>query len=340
MIAPLAYLCLFHRGTPPILYVISALAGLLLGTILLGVLLRWNFKPFFTFVFLRLPRYLNIQDGMMFPIRKVHFFIVSILAAINTYWISLRLVEEWQASGRRLALAARGWAEKYFIEIAMLLSSIFIFRTALGRSDTPHVAKCSLLIYLLFFHICIRYIFGPIILSRRRLKIAAKGLAVLITSLLILMCSYNMYVNNVISTVLPLGKDDSEFIYKDCRDTIIFLREHLEEDEYFLTFTNYAIWYYFVNKPSPTRFPAIFFATPDFYQKEIVRDLRLKDVKYVLYRSESDKSVIIDDIENQVRLPIVFDFIRNNYVFLKKIDENHIYAKIDRTNRPYSAFNN
>jgi len=149
-----------------------------------------------------------------------------------------------------------------------------------------------------------------------------------------------MYVNNVISTVLPLGKDDSEFIYKDCRDTIIFLREHLEEDEYFLTFTNYAIWYYFVNKPSPTRFPAIFFATPDFYQKEIVRDLRLKDVKYVLYRSESDKSVIIDDIENQVRLPIVFDFIRNNYVFLKKIDENHIYAKIDRTNRPYSAFNN
>ncbi len=90
--------------------------------------------------------------------------------------------------------------------------------------------------------------------------------------------------------------------------------------------TSEAAWYYFLERPSPTRFPIVWFAMPHFYQQEIVEDLEEKNVKYILM-SNAHWANRIDRVSSKARLPIVRDHIHVNYAPLGMIDDHEIWVR-------------
>ena len=90
--------------------------------------------------------------------------------------------------------------------------------------------------------------------------------------------------------------------------------------------TSEASWYYFIRKPCPIRFPIVWFAMPYFYQSEIVEDLKKSRVKYILYKNDA-RSNRFGGFGNEVKLPVVVDYIKKNYCFFIKINDNEIWIK-------------
>jgi hypothetical protein len=123
---------------------------------------------------------------------------------------------------------------------------------------------------------------------------------------------------------------DSAFVPQDYKTAIAFLKENLGPGENFMTLTNEASWYYYVGRPCPSRFLVVWFAMPDFYQREVVRDLETKGVKYILYRN-SFWTNSIDSIPNEKRLPILFRYVNEHYRFCRDLNGNEIWIKVSST---------
>ena len=71
---------------------------------------------------------------------------------------------------------------------------------------------------------------------------------------------------------------------------------------------------------------------PNFYQEEIVKDLAASNVKFILYQNNY-WSNRIDKFNIKNRLPLVMNYIKNNYSFHKKINQNILWTK----NSPYTG---
>jgi hypothetical protein len=110
------------------------------------------------------------------------------------------------------------------------------------------------------------------------------------------------------------------------KKTIEFLKKNLKKDEYFYSLTSEGTWYYFIDRPCPTRFPSTVLATPNFYQKEVVRDLGEKGdkVKYIIFRNNLWTNNL-DFIPNEKRYPYLIEYIKENYEFYKLIDDQEIW---------------
>jgi len=137
---------------------------------------------------------------------------------------------------------------------------------------------------------------------------------------------YRIYKYELLEKNFPYNKNDSDFIPDNYKNTITFIKNNLGENDNFFTMTSEAIWYYYINKPSPTKFPVVWFAMPYFYQEQVVRDLKNNNVKLLLYKNKHWANAI-DGFTSQERLPIIDQYIRNNYSILKIIDENELWIK-------------
>ena len=89
--------------------------------------------------------------------------------------------------------------------------------------------------------------------------------------------------------------------------------------------TSEASWYYFLNKPSPTKFPVIWFAATDFFQKDIIHDLSIRKVEIILLKNKSNFNSI-DGIDSEKRFDIVYKFIKMNYHKDIEINSNELWV--------------
>ena len=106
---------------------------------------------------------------------------------------------------------------------------------------------------------------------------------------------------------------------------IFALKGEMKPADDFFTMTSEASWYYYLDKPCPTRFPYIWTAAPEEFQREIVQDLSLKKVKWVLFRDD-DWSGWIDGISNEEKFPVVARFIRGNYHPFQSVEGREIWV--------------
>ena len=325
IVSPVLYFFFFRRSIFRIHYLTSTFLGLLSAILLLGLLLRGGFVEFFKFTFLIMPRYKELSDGKVYPIHDIWFLVTCILIAANFYWVIFKLMKEFHLNSRKLVSSIKSFMEKYLIEFCLLLLSIFTFRSALGRSDWEHVAYNSPTTYILSAYIFIKYYFHNIIHRYRLKKLFSYFLAFLIIYISSFYI-YRIYNENLLVENFPLKIRDSEFIPDNYKATILFLRNNLSDEDEFVTMTWETSWYYFIDKPCPVRFYDVWLATPYFYQNEIVEGLRKSNVKFILYKNDS-KSNRFDGFSNEIRLPKVIDYIKQNYVFFKKIDDNEIWIK-------------
>ena len=306
-------------------FAVSTCMGILAGILVIGGLIDWEFSEFVQYVFVIMPKYKELIEGTVYPIKDIGYLFFVCMIAFNLFFIVYRLLVE--VYGRETFF--RGFLEfieRHLIEIGLLILSIFFFRSALGRSDWGHVIYSSSLSYILSIYLAIKYWFQPLLSQHDRVRKTAVYVLVVGVIGVALFSLYRINQENVIMENFPLNVEDAEFIPANYQETIKFIKRELASNENFFTMTNEGAWYYFLDKPYPTRFPVDLYAGPSFYQQEIVRDLERNSVKLILYRNNHWANHI-DGFTSQKRLPIVDNYIRTNYAILKKIDDNELWIK-------------
>lgn len=327
VLSPVIYLSFFHRHRLRIPYLASSLAGVLAGLLVLGLLLREGFWDFLTFTFRIVPHYKDLLDGKVYPIHSLPGLTCTILIAANTYWVTLQFLRVLQSNNGNVLRTLPAFLEMYLTELCLLLLSIFIFRGALGRSDVGHVVYNSYLSSILFIYIVVKH-YLPHLLQRPGYRTRCSYGAVSVMILFSGVCLYRIYTWNLITYNFPVMVSDSRIIPEHYKATIAFLKNNLTLDDDFLTMTSEGCWYYFLDKPCPTRFPLACFAATQFYQHEVVEDLKQARVKFILYRNNSSASRIYG-FSAEVRQPIIVDYIKQHYRFYTMIDDNELWIKVE-----------
>ena len=301
------------------------LGGYVAGIIGIGFAIEWAYYDFFQYVSILL-RYEPLMNGLVYPFKDVRFLAPVTLFALTLYWLTHRFVSYQRSKeGGWLGKVKEFYAE-YFLEILLLLLSIFYFRKALGRADTGHLSVVLFPIVILGTYVVIKHYLSPV-LGRTKSGyrvVSTAALSMLIVFFLVL--AFNPRGNWSKWYKLPIGLPDRAFIPENYSETISFLKDNLGANEQFLTMTSEASWYYFLNRPCPIRFSVIYHAMPQFYQSEIVQDLEKSNVKFVLYKN-SHWANAVDGFDIEDRLPSVVKYIKDNYVFYNMIDDNEIWMR-------------
>ncbi|VAX34046.1 hypothetical protein MNBD_NITROSPIRAE03-129, partial [hydrothermal vent metagenome] len=300
---PALYLLYFYKVNLRRYFLFSSFLGLLSAVLLMGFLLHGGFTEFFRYVFLTMPRYKGLMSGKVYPVFDKLFLAVSVLIAANTFWVVFKFMQELHLNNGRLRVSVRSFMEKYLLEFSMLILSLLLFRSALGRSDWPHVTYSLPVTYILSIYIVIKHYSHKFLRGYAFTKTYTCLLAAVVTVIFSLGI-YQIYRGDQIKENFPLGVKDSEIIPDNYKATISFLKNNLTPDESFFTMTAEASWYYFIDRPSPCRFPVIIFAMPYFYQNEVVKELEKNNVKFVLYRN-SHRASRFDGFSNEERLPVI-----------------------------------
>ena len=307
-----------------IYFFLSAFVGISSSIIFIGILLKGNFSPFIEYLML-LPQYKGFLDGCKYPINRFFFIGVCSIIAFNFYWITTIFLVKIYHNKSHFFSGVFEFVKENLIEITVLILSVFTFNNALSRSDLGHIIYSTMLTYCFFSYILFTHVL-PLTIFRWIQQKYIKQLTVLTIVVIISFFFYSIIFVNSIKTKFPFGVDDSKWIATSYARTADFLIKNLNKDEDFLTLTNEAIWYYLVNKPCPVRFPVIWFAAPEPYQKEVVEDLKTKNVKYIIFNN-SHWANSIDGIPNKKKLPIIYEYVKKNYIFYKKIYDNELLIR-------------
>jgi len=337
LILPLIFYYILRNRKQRVYFMFAISSGMLFGIFLLTLLLREGFYDFFEYVFRILPKYKGFLDGRVFPINSGLFFFPCIIMAFNTYWIAYRFLKELYINHDIVLLSLKSFVRNYLAEIGMFILSFFTFASALDRSDLYHVAYSSVLMYCLLFFILIKYVipsFSHVTFQVQKVKVL---MGIVITSFTVLLV-IRIFTRDLIKINFPYGIEDSQLIPESYKSTIFFLKKNVNQNNEFITMTNEPIWYYFIDRPCPIRFPVIWFAAPDFYQKEVVNNLKKRNVNFILYNNKFVTNINFFDGSKPLNiLPIITDYIRNNYVFYKNFDGNEIWIRKEKLNQSLNS---
>lgn len=306
-------------------YAASSALGILSGVLLLEVITRGGLLVLIKHVYVTEPRYFGLLNGFIYPIAQLPWKATLILVAVNAYWVAFKLLQQYHFSERDVVKTSRGFTDAHFPEFALLVLSLLLFTSAVVRPDWPHMAVGSAFPYLLTAVILARHYF-----SRMPQKIT-KAYAILVAVGLLVWSVFG--VNRILDQELigenfPFKTPDSEFVPSNYNETVDFLKSNLAADEYFLALNSDGMWYYLVDKPCPIRFSDVFYAATDFYQREVVEELKHKKVKFIIYQNDYWTNMI-DGFPTADRLPIIVRYVNEDYEPYTLIDDNEIWrAKV------------
>jgi hypothetical protein len=301
-------------------YLASSALGILAGVLLVNTLTRGNLAALITDSLVIEPRYFGLFSSLPFPIYLLPWKATLLLLAADTYWMALAFVKAYHSSGTKAGDALRCFTDTHFGELALLVLSLLVFSSALYRCDWPHMATGAVLPYLLASVILARHYFPRMPLRIRKPYPGLLAIGMLAWSAYGISCIFS---EGLIAKNFPIRVSDSELVPDRFWGTVEFLKSNLAQDETFFTLTSEGIWYYLLDKPCPTRFPLAYMAATDFYQREVVEDLKRKKVKYIIYENDY-WSNNIDGIPTTRRLPIVDQYIMDKYEPVPMIDDNKI----------------
>lgn len=326
-IAATGFLLLVHllllRGTKG-RWLWPTLLGFLAGLGLLGIAIKGAYGPFAEYVFRVLPRLDPLMNGFIYPFHDPRFLLPVVCLSGVLYWLVWGLLGSLTAPMTGLLEKAKKFCLRHLMEILLLLLSVACFKRALGRSDLGHLADALGPITILLTYILIRHGLCPILKRIRAEEKVVTGVVVVIFLALAIVLVPK--TNWATWYRFSLGMPDEELIPNNYIETIAYLKTHLPPGESFMTMTSEGSWYYFLDRPCPTRFQVIYQAMPPFYQQEVVEDLEAKKVGYILLRNGHWANEM-EGFSNEVRIPLVFQYIVKNYSLLTKIEDNEIWIR-------------
>jgi hypothetical protein len=307
-------------------YVIPIVAGYIAGIVAVGFFIQWAYYDFIKFVFIIMPQYKDLMDGLIYPFRKIQYLIPVIMLSADLYWLLCRYQSFFAKDGGGFFYTLKLFFQRYSVEFLLLFLSAFYFKGVLGRADHGHIYTAVMPTVMLTIYIIGRHYVMPFIKklpNRNLVSFVATAFAAIM-----LLFLYLPRFNPLQWYRFPLGIRDEQIISRECLEAASFVKKNLNENEYFMTLTSEGSWYYFIDKPSPTRFSVLYFALPPFYQEEVVNDLKKKNVKFILYKSGHWVNYL-DGVSTEERFPIIVDYVKKNYSFFKNIGDNELWIKND-----------
>jgi len=281
--------------------------------LLLGTLLRWDYVSFVDYVFLKIPAYKELMDGLPFPRDYRSIFYCTLMAA-NLIWLCFRFCREYYKNNQEIRRAVKGLFDNHFVSVLLLVISVAFFRSALGRFDIYHEKYVATPLFLLFFYnVCFSFDFSVKRSVYYRFLIGSVAVLAIISGVNL----FRSFQREGFFYRLVCRTSDHQLIPSEYHQAIEFLSKNLKATETFVTLSSEASWYYFVNKSCPVRFPVIWFAATNDFQREFIKQIENQsNIKYIIYKTPVDYIGTYFDsgFGIEKRCPLVFEYINKDFV--------------------------
>lgn len=221
------------------------------------------------------------------------------------------------------ALARGGARPALLAQVFVACLAFMYFRSALGRSDPPHVKYASSFAYIgLVFALCA--LLGPSLATRTRqvrglAVVMAAGLAALVWSIYWPSIDARAVATAPARLAALIAAPDDAYLSPTERRVRDRWRELSRDDACAFTFTSEAAWVFLLRKPSCGRHSIVWFASAAPLQDEVIRDLDTYQPSHILLRSPGWPNAI-DGIDNARRLPALSAAIARSYTPVEHID--------------------
>ena len=210
--------------------------------------------------------------------------------------------------------------------IFIFIISIITYKTALGRSDGPHIRSVTGLPMLLLGIITLNLIFDFILKNKKYLKIFQnvanfKNTLIFMFILLSIFFLPNLNFQNIISfksSVKNYVNLSDEFFLTERQNLLIKRYNNLTiEDKCVLIFTYDAAIPYLLKKPSCNKYYFVWNIGNKKNQNLFIKSIENRKPNFILLGGQYKNPISIG-LEPHERLPIIHNFIMKNYV----LDEN------------------
>lgn len=308
-------------------FLVGAIPGMTMAIHGFILVIGTGIPYFLDYYFLKLPGFKELVDGIPYDINGFPFLVTLVLIALPVCWLAHRFFYAAIFSNGNIKENIGEFARHYFLEIILATMTVFYFRSALGRSDYYHLAYVSVLIYLLFFYFLFRRVLRPLFDRMSKKRMVAQ-IAFVAIGLIGVVGFFRLFSNNayLLRANFPIGIADEIYLKDDYEQMIELIKETLSEDEHFYTLTNELCWYYFIDKPAPSRHHLINFTSPYFFQEELIQDLEKNNVKLILYNNE-DPFNHFDNVGFRDRVPLVTDYVHEHYMFFRQIGRQELWIR-------------
>ena len=223
--------------------------------------------------------------------------------------------------------------ESKIMILLLFISSIIFFKTALGRSDTPHIKYSSglyifiiyfTLIFLSFTFVAKKEFFKKIINFIRE-KNYVIFISIFILIFISIMTSSHKSIKNLLNVeknIKSLVKADNEkFLSAKKIDFINKFRILSKNDTCTQVFTGDISITYLLGKPSCTQFFVPSHIITGWTEARFISQLKDKSPQFIVYSSSNNWLIDRRNMKN------ADEFIKKNYFFFKKIYDWEIYKK-------------
>lgn len=309
---------------------IPTVAGVLLGIVILGLALKWDFAGFITYV-TYVSKYKEYLDGTVFDRQpfgaNVVFFLLSALILIGLTVVvrSYRKLKDYKSKlsqklGQTFILSASAF-EKYMPEFMLAVSSLVFIRSAIGRADLGHYAYSVIWLYILLIYVAIRY-WSSLVKFRTAFIVATVFLSLSVS------IYYTGAVKriNISHTVFPIAAQDSQLVPQDYQQAAGYIKNNLRPDQTFLTLTSEGIWYYLVGHKSPLQYPIIWYAFTQEQRERVASQLSVNsDIKYIVVNDNWTTN--FDYVPNEARYPELYKVFLEKYTFKIAFGSQQIWER-------------
>ncbi len=223
--------------------------------------------------------------------------------------------------------------------MALTLFALITQRSALGRADFPHQYFSAFLIAPLLVAVGVLMV-APL---RRLWKGGSLSTRLFLGTLLLLVLPLSMFalwipdllnarLDNV--TTFRPRKSGIGFTDKAGDETraridsvVAAIHRHVVVGKPMFDFSNQPAFYFFADRPNPTRFYQVPVMSPVEYQREVIGDLERHKPRLVLRKSPENYDQF-DGIPNDVRAQAVARYINSNYRFTEQVRGIELWTRI------------
>lgn len=219
------------------------------------------------------------------------------------------------------------------IILLLFISSIIFFKTALGRSDAPHV-KYSSGLYIFIIYFTLTFLSFALLENKKFFKkiisfIEKKKYITFLTIFIIVFISIMNSSHKKIKNLLSIEKNiknlvkanDEKFLSEKKIDFINKFKILSKNDSCVQVFTGDISITYLLGKPSCTQFFVTSHIITGWTEDRFINQLKDRSPEFIIYTSSNNWLIDKRNMKNADK------FIKKNYFFYKKIYDWEIYKK-------------
>jgi hypothetical protein len=206
----------------------------------------------------------------------------------------------------------------------LFLASILVFKTALSRSDTPHIKVASgfnlFLIYSTGLYFLFLFIENKKKVNFLLSKFKKNNINLLTIFFLLLICIFKTNLLNIknISNSLSsinnlINYKDEKYLSSDYKELVPYYKNLIKNEKCVQILTNEASLPYLLDKPTCSQYYFMYPVGAVKIQKKFIYQLKNSKPKFILYKSEISTWDFLPK-----HASLVFDFIEENYSFYSK----------------------